>query len=78
MKIKDLKEEYRGLYNAVVKGIYMEINKGTTWYEKNHIEIDEIKELSIDDLFGLFTEEQIKKWRCIGETRYSQLVSLRG
>lgn len=78
MKIKDLKEEYRGLYNAVIKGIYTEINKGTIWYEKDHIEIDEIKELSIDDLFGLFTEEQIKKWRYIGETRYSQLVSLRG
>ena len=71
MKIKDLKEEYRGLYNAVVKGIYTEINK-------DHIGIDEIKELSIDDLFGLFTEEQIKKWRGIGESRYSQLVSLRG
>lgn len=69
MKIKDLKEEYRGLYNAVVKGIY---------HENDHIGIDEIKELSIDDLFGLFTEEQIKKWRGIGESRYSQLVSLRG
>lgn len=71
MKIKDLKEEYRGLYNAVVKGIYTEINK-------DQIGIDEIRELSIDDLFGLFTEEQIKKWRGIGESRYSQLVSLRG
>ena len=78
MKIKDLKKEYRRLYNAVLKGIYMEINKGTTWYEKNHIEMDEIKELSIDDLFGLFTEEQIKKWRGLGESTYSQLLSLRG
>lgn len=79
MKIKDLKtKEYKRLYNALLRGIYMEINKGSIWYEKNHIEMDEVKELSIDDVFGLFSEDQIKRWRGLGSTLYSQLVSLRG
>lgn len=74
--LNELKEEGLmsvGLYNSIFRGI---------WYDKyfsglKPVEISkEIGELTVKDIFDLFGEERILKWRYIGPKKMKELKSL--
>ncbi len=78
MKIKDLKGSNRKLFNAISRGLYLDLNKGYRMYDSRLINGDEYLELTIDELLDLFTETEIRKWRGMGNASYELLLSLRG
>lgn len=74
MKIKDLKENNRRLYNILMRNLFC---KFYTRFGKK-ISDEEFKELTISDVFDLCTEKDIKSWRGLGSKGYEELLNLRG
>ena len=78
MKIKDLKKVSTRLYNAVILPVSLNLNRGVFCNDsKRYIDGVEIGELTVNDLFEMFSEKEIKSWRGMGKTSYERLLSLR-
>lgn len=66
------------LYNALVRGIAFDskfavIRKQIGWKE---IDRANANELTVKDIFELWTDEEILKWRGLGQTCITELKSL--
>jgi hypothetical protein len=79
--IKQLREEgtlsYR-TYKALVRGMCCDTKLASrrlngTW---NHIDSDEYRELTVKDVFDLFTENEMMKWKGFGPTALNELKGL--
>ncbi len=84
--MKTLKQLYEektispNAYAAVVRGVLYDrlgynCRKDVTRYSDD-LTIDEIRELTVKDIFKLFTEEEIRRWAGIGTLTFEKLKSL--
>ena len=62
-------------YNSVIRGATFD-GRFTVKSKLGYIDFPDINKLTVKDIFELWSEEEISKWRGLGQTAISELKGL--